>query len=677
MSISYFYDSNNWDEAAPEFRRRVLLDIRELVTKPYPGITLHPNGHNIRMACLVLDTKLYDTIHLTVNFPPTYPIRPPKVTADSSIYHPNVFGSSICAGILVNGEDYTPAYTLKGIAIQLLSFFNSDKLEHHSSGNRRGKTIDVLAFRDYEDIHFKKPKDTFFKCSTCRFGLENMPQKSEAPRSAHFHVFGNMQSNQRPNLGQLASPDGQVMGRIEPFIDRLPNATLLLIIDYLDDMDDLINFACAWPRISQLMREFGIIRQRGLQCFCLKKDYREAKLGVGVAIDRGHMSSEFDFISQEGYTSMNIRSSIHKIPFQYWLPLPISQGHWNKIKGDAHSSLIELASQLKPPSWSQSPSDLTAVQVISTFMNDIIIRLNEATDPVNGKDAKKSTLRHTSEKAIESYFHLFHLLVCLAIEDPDIVQQANTLVRNFESGKTSKTDCPSLGHMLIVLLISDVHVTEDFIKSVIHETITRNVVRVLDKSGANLPELSYMERDSVSPYRLNKTFQASRTSYNILMFSEVFRRIARPSHDKSLTEIRNELFKRCGAPPDGAASHLAAEIRRLRNVNDFSAFMREMGVLQVPTPTELTALLRDTVSKSMEKGYSRWAIVDSKMPMRIRVVRDPDVQLTEEERESVRGFFDIDSKKERAYRFFPDNPKKQDNTRGHRDKRWGKGYKNY
>ncbi|KAI3334546.1 hypothetical protein F4824DRAFT_468312 [Ustulina deusta] len=431
-------------------------------------------------------------------------------------------------------------------------------------------------------------------------------------------------------------------------INQLPNEILLLIIENLDDFEHLTNFARAWPRISHIVRDFDVIRQRELQCFCLKQDYQSAKLGVGVRVDRGQISSEFDLISEDAHVHMGIDSSIHNIRFQHWLPLPISRRHWDKVGKGAHGALRKIAPRLR----TLSPSGILNAHVLFTFMNDIVVRLNQTTEKMETESSRKSTLRHASEKAIESYFHLFHLLVCLATEDHGIVQQANKLLRDFEHGKRSKTDCPNLGHLLIALLISDVQVTDALIKSIITEAIVRNVVWILDKKGAGMAELSYMERDAVSAYRLDNTFQGSRTSYRLLMFSELFRRTARPSHEKTLIQVRDELFDRHGGPPRDAAGHLAAEVRRLHTINDFPAFMREMGLQNVPTSMRFTSVLRDTVYESMARGYSRWAVTQVQA-MRLRLEKDPDIQLTKAERMSATLVDYRPTGHRPSYNFFP------------------------
>lgn len=105
----------------------LLRDIAELQNEPYPNIQflVHDSLHD---ACLILRPDQSKSPHLTVGFG-RYPFTAPQVTIQSTVAHPNVFGDYICASILDTTEGYTPAYTLKSIAVQLLSFFSSESLE--------------------------------------------------------------------------------------------------------------------------------------------------------------------------------------------------------------------------------------------------------------------------------------------------------------------------------------------------------------------------------------------------------------------------------------------------------------------------------------------------------------------------------------------------------------------
>jgi ubiquitin-protein ligase len=582
---------------------RRLQDIAELQTKPYPNITLHVQDSDATKACLILTAERYGPMHLTVEFPHNYPLSPPQVRMDSGITHPNIFGDYICASILNTTEGYTSAYTLKGVAIQLLSFFSSDTIEQ--SGGYYSVNLDEYQGRRSNPVKAHV-------CRLCQFGLRPRPTATKAPS----------RSGNSPQSRALAGTPRKGIQRM-----NVPDEILLAICENLD-AEDLWVFAEAWDRIGHVITEFDVIRTRELQCFCLKKDYIEVKLGVGVAVIQrgriGSFESEFDLLSHQGFYEHGIRSSVHGVPFEHWLPLPISNGHWRKVKGDVKSLLSGLAEIA-------NLGRVEPVWVIYNFMNDIVVKLNQkASQPGTSSysrfsNSSKSTLTHASEKAIESYFHLFHLLLCLAAEDSSIVQEADKLLRDFASGQTSKQACPNLGHLLVASLISPLDMTDGIRKAIVKEAITRNVVWMLDAKGSNMPELSYMEPSAVSEYRLAKTFEASQTSYRLLMFLNLFRTVAVGNPRKPLTQLRDEAFARHGAPPRGSAKGLADSIKRIHQVSNFPDFLLAMGIGK-PGAAWFTNFLRECVQDSIAKGYSKMPITQSQA-LYLRLMKEPHVEV--------------------------------------------------
>jgi ubiquitin-protein ligase len=110
--------------------RRLLQDIAEIQNKSYLNIALHLQDDDISSACLILTTEGYGPIHLTVCFNDDYLLSPPTINMNSKIVHSNIKEEgNISAAILEAQMDYTPAYTLKGIAMQLLSFFSSERIQ--------------------------------------------------------------------------------------------------------------------------------------------------------------------------------------------------------------------------------------------------------------------------------------------------------------------------------------------------------------------------------------------------------------------------------------------------------------------------------------------------------------------------------------------------------------------
>ncbi|KAK2612395.1 hypothetical protein QQS21_001659 [Conoideocrella luteorostrata] len=617
-------------------RRRLLRDIAELQEKPYPNIKLHLV--DLTKACLILTPEGYRRLHLTVHFKDDYPLSAPRVTIQTRIHHPNVYGSYICASILNTSEGYTPAYTLKGICIQLLSFFGSDSIEQIGGG----WSVNLGDFRRHDLMEeLDRPS---FQCPDCRFDSTvvavmavktggRLSKKRVRQRAAKAAESAAALEACLSSQASQALPTASIAD--------LPDELLLGTADYLD-FEDLMSLSRAWPRVEALIQTYDLIRTRELQCFVLKQTYRHLLLGIGVSVSKGgKLQSEFDLLSGKAFHELHIRESVHGIPFQHWLPLPISYPHWRKVHPHMMECLTRLALRMKlPPNTSKA-------NVIFDFMNEVVVRLNldlegqittgrrRTSVEENGFIARKSTLRHASEKAIESYFHLYHLLLCLATGPGGnaVVEEANKMITSFMDGKRTKAHVPNLGHLLTALHISDVEVTDALRKAIITEAITRNVVWLLDGKGAGFAELGFLEDDEISHYRLKKTFQGSRTSYRLLMFSELFRRTVRPrtastsssrtDSRKSLVEVRNELFTRHGGPPVGAAAELASEVRRLQKIDGFPSFLREMGISAIPTPKNFTSVLRDTVRASVSNGYSREG--EQKRLLSLRMARDEEM----------------------------------------------------
>ncbi|KAL9624842.1 MAG: hypothetical protein Q9160_000888 [Pyrenula sp. 1 TL-2023] len=574
-----------------DLRQRLLQDIRELKEKPYPNIDFHTYESDIRKACLILTPEAWPPMHLTVNFGYDYPLHAPEITMQSHISHPNVFDSYICASILNTDEGYTPAYTLKGIAIQMLSFFRSDKIDQSYGA----KHLDV-----YRQRSQKSAKHDNYRCTNCGFSCSSNSTPPTAPSQSSVSVAEPLLTNDR-----------------HP-IDSLPNELLLLICNWLDD-EELLIFARSWSRIGQVITAHSLIRTRELQCFCLKKGFGDTQLGIGVNVcGRGRqriLESEFDLLSLDAFSTHSVRQSVQGLPFTYWLPLPLTEKHWNKVKGNVEYRLTLIQKGDELPLETLHFGANVPINVIYHFMNDVVVKLNKQADEVltnpsysynsslDHSAGPKSTLQHASEKAIDSYFNLFHLLLCLIENHPGIVDDANQQIQEFLNGATSKSVIPNLGHLLIALLISSSHVTNSLLKLVVKEAITRNVVWMLNSK----PELAYLECDEISRYRLHHTYCASKTSYRLLMFLNLFRTTVRPDPTKPLASLRQELFKRYGAPPSGTAAQFAKKVKQYHEIDSFPAFLSAMG-LEPPQASVFTTWLRQSVKDSMEKGYSAWDI---------------------------------------------------------------------
>lgn len=385
-------------------------------------------------------------------------------------------------------------------------------------------------------------------------------------------------------------------------IKDLPFELLCQILEQLK-VQDIVRFGQAWDRIASIVEENVVIRDRELHCFVTKKPFTDSPLGIGVSeyvAGQFGLRSEFHLISQTSFRDEQVRYRAYGFGVYQWLPLPLSEKHWDRVKGNALATLQSFT-QTVYSGFRHSPTS-DAMDILLALMDNHAIKLFTNTEllPLHAGQLQ------ISEKGIEGLFSLFHLLLCLAVDNPDYVSKANETVTSFQSGSTPTKDMPNPGRILMALLISSVRTTDDFMINAVAETITRNVPALLNKH----PELSYMEPDgAASPYRLHHTFMSNRASYRALLFAHLFQLTVRPSTSgTTLTQARDALFRRHGFPPSATLAYLAAETRRILAVKSFAGFLEYLGVIQVPSARLLSAGLRVAVRDSSGWDHTTWAL---------------------------------------------------------------------
>lgn len=319
-------------------QRRLLNDIAEIKQDPYPNVHLHFDDANIYNACLILTPDGHAPLHLSITFPYNYPLVAPIVTIQTRITHPNVYGSYICASILNTTEGWTSAYTLKGIVIQLLSFFCSDSLEQDYGGH----SINIADFqREYRKFGWDyRVGENTYQCRVCGFCNDWKPTQRGITYDDQTHGM----------LSLLINPITRTIVEEKPSkLFMLPDETILSLLAQLETRD-VLTFADAVPMIKNMVCSYDFIRIRELQCFCLKRSFMDTKLGIGVSIQGGRrpvLRSEFDLLSQEAFFQHGVHRSIQGVRFDRWLPLPLSRRHWKSVKTNAMSCLEGIHSKAK------------------------------------------------------------------------------------------------------------------------------------------------------------------------------------------------------------------------------------------------------------------------------------------------------------------------------------------
>ncbi|KAB5566239.1 hypothetical protein GE09DRAFT_1272663 [Coniochaeta sp. 2T2.1] len=429
----------------------------------------------------------------------------------------------------------------------------------------------------------------------------------------------------------------------------LPHELLLPTLEDLEESDKFTMLVRQSPSLRPVV-EHQLWKRKVLRCSVLRQDYR-----------KGAIASDFGLISRQA-----IDDPASTQPYDAWLPLPISVGHWRRVEHLVPLSLDDIAQR----------ASVDRGMILHGLMIDLIRSLNNNLDPLEDPDpgmrpdpaglpvplrikdssiSRESAIHHALEKVLESYFYLFHLLVCFAASEGGsiLVQQANHVIKTFKQDRRSLLN---MDYLHVALLISDEEVTQDLMGKFVAETITRNVPLLLDPKGAGMAELAYLEAEPVSRYRLQKTFEGSKNSYRYLLLADLFRRAARPNaapplrapdgphgpspeelfvcggptysttessggSKKTLAQIRAELFDNYGAPPSGTAGDLVSQIQHIKLIDNFEDFSQQLGFRPIPTAEQFTDFLRFSVRQSHALGYSKEALSQADA-LKLRYRRD-------------------------------------------------------
>ena len=537
--------------------------------------------------------------------------------------HPNVVDENrICATILDEYETYAPAITLNTLAIQLLGLFSA---HYHAQDHDFDDDAEDYVYPDHDVVPVK------FRCQKCAFDTTS-PDGGRTLGSGtygldglsltHYTSIPQPAANTKADTGipNWGEPETVCRGINAIRMLSLPDEILLQILGNLE-VPGINALSSAYPRVRAIVQTHDFMRTRELQCFVLRESFLNLKLGIGVKLPSSkttfHVSefftSEFDLISEEGFRDYDQRRSAEGVPFTHWLPLPLSRRHWRSVCEDAKRSIRTIATDgaLRPD---------TELMILSRFLSDIIAESTKESNPFrtyHGVDRYASSVMvrsrlHRSTKAFEGFIAIFHLLICLACEDPTIIAQADTMVSAFLDGGTSKEACPDLGMLLVVSSVSTSGLNSSLMRAVLNEAIKRNVFWVLDKKGSNKSELGYLEPDPISRYRLQYTFDASRANYRFYMFCHFFILTARPDQTHCLTQVRDGLFDRHGAPPAETAENVLEHAWRIEYIDSFDALMKELGIEDRPDEKEMTEFLRQSVRDSVASGYHQMPYLQHK-----------------------------------------------------------------
>jgi hypothetical protein len=389
---------------------------------------------------------------------------------------------------------------------------------------------------------------------------------------------------------------------------------LLEIASHLPS-ESLITFGQVYLRFQNIMTGHHILLLRELQCFFLKTPLRQAILGTGVAFDEDSrtLSSDFDWLSQEAFEKHGIRKSILKRDFRFFLPLAFNQSHFERAREEIWSRVASIDTVVRQADASLrltangGPGDQVqqvesrdqphqVFTVLYKMMNDIVVSLMQSCDAALVPQGRRSPhsrpdLLTASERAVISYCHLMHLLICVCRAEPRLLQDVQERARDFLQVPTSRTNASTqdMGELIIVvtlsLIMSGSPSSRDAINGPFLEAIIRNVRRILTEA----PELDVME-GGASEDRLVKTFARSRMTLRLIMFQVTFLDLFIETYHAIGIEALDRSY---GFPESDLPEKMVEEIKAIYRVNSWDEFFAKVRYRKLTAQEFMNGMLTD------------------------------------------------------------------------------------
>jgi len=207
---------------------------------------------------------------------------------------------------------------------------------------------------------------------------------------------------------------------------------------------------------------------------------------------------------------------------------------------------------------------------------------------------------HASVKALEGYIAFHRLIIYFVQFYPELLEHANTIVRNFIAAGDNRTKqkVPDLGVFLTYLAITD-YQWSDIAKKYMAESFTRHVRWIIQK----YPELAKETPDpEIDKNRNAKTLLATVVSQRLLLFQLYFlKHIGRPP-GKSLDTIAKEYDATFGRPTNEMKQKFLDGVRQIAAVNTWESVFEWVG-LECPAPEALATYLRECIPESLRREY--------------------------------------------------------------------------
>ncbi|KAF3927650.1 hypothetical protein ABW21_db0201123 [Orbilia brochopaga] len=431
---------------------------------------------------------------------------------------------------------------------------------------------------------------------------------------------------------------------------ELPADVLLLIAEYLPT-ESIRIFSVVHPQFEAVVKQYHIIRSRELQCvvFCtglnapaLLESSVKTILGIAVRIFPGPKTicSSFDYLSLEAFEEYGMDKGTNYDVHKFYLPLVFSDAHfrrahpviwqcinWIAATIDNQKDAMVLSTGL--PSFRTFPTEpnLSNVKILYKFISDIVTTLFKAyslmveefsKDRFGGHQPRSRAKRGALERAMMSYFQLFHLLVKLASLTPAIRTDALAAIAVFRDDQENRTveHVPNLMHLLTQLAV--VNATSNDTQE--EDRVYPDCISWGQAAGLIIQEAAVRFARSVEmwvisievdegqhrPFHVFKNWRGLARSYMLHVF---FTRFIVDRHRRS-GNLTCELDREFGFPPPEAVGALATEIDRIFAIDSWQGVFRYVGYEEGAgwDDEKVCQVLNESLVESRRRGYERGSL---------------------------------------------------------------------
>ncbi|KNE57966.1 hypothetical protein AMAG_04797 [Allomyces macrogynus ATCC 38327] len=347
---------------------------------------------------------------------------------------------------------------------------------------------------------------------------------------------------------------------------------------------------------------------RDLRCWYTRAAFTEDVLGLPVEITVNPRTKKVDyamptmaFLSRTAFKDLKVRVTPgDKRTFTHWMPLYLSEDHFDRVFGDLKQFIAALA---EPTVVNPTFSAGMINDVFPKLLNTCAVLLADRG-------------MHASDAAIELYTQLHRVWVACLHRFPK--QQANVEQRlaRFMSSEEhrTKTTVPALGELVALLAVSEEYAWAQLAGPVLEETMHRNVLWIGKANPALIKGLQKQHHVAQTPNDdlLKTAYAATTVSRRLLAFHVLFLKEHRGQLTvnskgapaaRSVAEMALTADVLYGKLPTRVTARIQSGIRAiLDEMPHWGAWYRRMHVT-ILSRLATTRWIHGAVSASLRKGY--------------------------------------------------------------------------